>query len=343
MKKPLLSLVFIAIVGSSLGQTKAEYLKLRSKFKVTEAASPAALEVLVGERTLEIRGRVKGSIVSSDGSGILYIASDSGDLSVSAKSIPEWLKGTDTTARLIVHAKRQDVQFALECELIGAARDEDVRPYDSTSRKKSSSSSSKSPKGAIGKQPAREVKSSPSRGGFERSNPRIDPNEVWTVSADEALPHYKAYVKKINKRLSDAQTEEIARAVIGFSMKYGVDARLIMAIVLCESDFNPKDVSHAGAMGLGQLMPDEVKRFGISNVFDETENLYGTVRLIKEHLDRYGPKYSDTMEVLRRSLAAYNAGVGAVKKYDGVPPYKETQNYVRKVIKAYRDMCGIKD
>ena len=117
-----------------------------------------------------------------------------------------------------------------------------------------------------------------------------------------------------------------------------------MALVQAESDFRPATTSHKGAMGLGQIMPDEKARFGLSDAYATDQNLYATVRLLREDIEKYSKTHGETWNALILSLAAYNAGHGAVKKYGyQVPPYKETQNYVRKVIANYKAFCGIKD
>jgi len=106
--------------------------------------------------------------------------------------------------------------------------------------------------------------------------------------------------------------------------RYGVDQRLVHAVIRAESDYNPRCVSHAGAMGLMQLMPENCKDYGVSDPFDPAQNIDGGVRHLKDMLD--GQKS------LALGLAAYNAGPGAVKRYGGIPPYRETQNYVNKIL-----------
>ena len=132
----------------------------------------------------------------------------------------------------------------------------------------------------------------------------------------------------------------MAQGILGFSKLYGVDAMLIVAMVICESDFNPNEVSHAGAMGLGQLMPETVQDYGITNPFDSIQNLYGTVREIRTHIDKYRGETGDAYQSLVLGLAAYNAGEGAVRRHGGVPPYRETQKYVKKVINLYAKLRG---
>ncbi len=110
----------------------------------------------------------------------------------------------------------------------------------------------------------------------------------------------------------------------GAAQKYGVSPALLSAVAKQESGYDPTAVSPAGAQGLMQLMPGTAQGLGVTNSFDPTQAVDGAARLMRDLLDRFGST--------PLALAAYNAGPGAVLRYDGIPPYPETQSYVRSVM-----------
>ncbi len=125
-----------------------------------------------------------------------------------------------------------------------------------------------------------------------------------------------------------ATKSQILNVVNQIAEKHGVDEKLVQALIKQESGFNPKAKSKAGAMGLMQLMPSTAKNLGVQDPYNIVQNVEGGVKYLKSMLNKYNGN-------VILALAAYNAGPGAVDKYDGVPPYQETQNYVKNILANY--------
>lgn len=336
--KKLLGLALASVIASAgFAQSLDDYLKVRRASKVTAPASAGVLHALVGTKALEITGTVQGIMSSGELTSILFRLDDGENLSVVTRNAPEWLESSEMSVRLLIKATREKENSELSAFLLGAVTEAQIAQVEAAERNRSQAAApapktSKTPSGLSGTIGSRGSKLT------SRSTPAPAPR---VVPAAEAVNTYAAFIKNRNKKLTDAQAIEIARGVIGFSIQYGVDARLVMAILIVESGFNPNATSRSGAMGLGQLMPATAKGLGVSNPYDTTENLYGTVRTIRGHLERYNKQTGgDAYEALILSLAAYNAGSGAVRRHGGVPPYRETQNYVVKVTETYRMLAG---
>jgi soluble lytic murein transglycosylase-like protein len=122
--------------------------------------------------------------------------------------------------------------------------------------------------------------------------------------------------------------EAVDNAVEAAARRHGVDANLVRALIKVESNFNPHAVSRKGAVGLMQLMPYTAKSLNVTNAFDPNQNVDAGVRHLKSLLENYKGN-------LELSLAAYNAGSGAVNRSGGIPPYRETQAYVKKITGLY--------
>jgi len=121
--------------------------------------------------------------------------------------------------------------------------------------------------------------------------------------------------------------------IVHFASKFNLDIALIKAVIKVESDFNPQVVSSKGAQGLMQLMPETAREIGVNDPFNPSESIYGGSYYLRKMLDSFDSN-------LDHALAAYNAGPTAVRRYGGIPPYKETQDYVEKVkyyLEYYRE------
>lgn len=114
------------------------------------------------------------------------------------------------------------------------------------------------------------------------------------------------------------------------AQRYKVDPNLIRAIIIQESGGDPQAISHKGAKGLMQLMPQTAREMGVKDVFDPEENIFAGTKYFRKLLDKFKGD-------LILSLAAYNAGPGAVERYGGIPPFKETRDFVKRVLEIYRN------
>lgn len=141
-------------------------------------------------------------------------------------------------------------------------------------------------------------------------------NAAATVEAVRDDQDFSSYLKTSNT------LEEIFEEA---SITYGVPKDLLKAVAKAESNFQPDATSKAGAQGIMQLMPSTSKYLGVTDAYDPYQNIMGGAKLLREFLEKYDGNVSLT-------LAAYNAGPGNVAKYGGIPPFKETQNYVAKVL-----------
>lgn len=156
---------------------------------------------------------------------------------------------------------------------------------------------------------------------------------------------YRKVIAGFNPRLAAETVDQIARSIIFYTLyfnrneKVPIDPRLVIAVIKTESDFRLGVISRSGAMGLGQLMPATARAVGLNreHAFHPVYNVYGTVRVLRMYFNRW--QHLPYPQQYLFAIASYNAGPNAVAKYGGVPPYRETQDYVRKVTDVYRRLA----
>ena len=148
----------------------------------------------------------------------------------------------------------------------------------------------------------------------------------WLFYASE-----QGYVPTIRFE-KEGKAKNLDEIVEEIADKFNINANLVKAIIVAESNSNPAAISRKGAQGLMQLMPQTAKKLNVSKPFDPRDNVLGGVKYIKGLMASYGD--------LRLALAAYNAGPAAVAKHAGIPPYRETINYVKKVLYFYKKFAN---
>jgi len=149
------------------------------------------------------------------------------------------------------------------------------------------------------------------------------------VPTSSQSSNYKIYIKETPNKPLESYNEDLYDHVISeASNTHGIPFSLLKALIKTESDFNPRAISSAGARGLMQLMPENIKTLKIKNPFDPRENVMGGTWYLKQLINRFNGR-------LPLALAAYNAGPGVVEKYQRIPPFQETENFVKQVMEYY--------
>jgi len=155
-------------------------------------------------------------------------------------------------------------------------------------------------------------------------------NELSSISEKNGQASNQKPVYNFTTANNALIMNRINQAVETAAQKYNLNPNLIKSVIKAESSFNPYARSNAGAEGLMQLMPSTARVLGVSNSFDINQNIDGGAKYLREKLDQFNGNIS-------LALAAYNAGPNAVIRYNGIPPYTETQNYVKKVLSYLED------
>ncbi len=315
--------------GARAASQVQSYLAQRKHYKITGTADYAALRANIAGfsgRVVELKGIVSGIAQSSAGCTFILDLPQQGSVTVQTglTSSPDLYTGN--ALRVLARVPEGAISLS-SMDLVALVPEFAIAPYDPKPK----------PKPAV---VARTPADPPVTQAAPGAGSRVQRGDVVTArGAAGVLEAYRRVVQYFNRRLSKEQAETIARHVLNYSYYNGVDARLVMAVIAVESGFNPTATSRVGAMGLGQLMPGTARGLGVTNAYNTEENLAGATRLIRGHLEQFEGK--PVWEQIALAMACYNAGPGAVKKYGGVPPYRETQNYVRKVASLYKRFLGV--
>lgn len=361
---------FAASPPARAGSPTEQYLQARQNYppKINLSLAEAARDPdACRGATLEITGRLLGMARTETGASLMIDAGDGGVLNLQMSRVPEWVQnGGRLRALCVIGGAKQNnvfigipellvVAVASESDLAVAevrwqkqrlARAADSKRYRTDLNRLASlyasgkirlpGRSAASPRGA-GALAAFRGALLASRGA---SAPRG--GDGGSVNAD-VFGQYRAFIRASNARLTEKQVDDITTAILRSSEQMDVDPRLIVALIIAESSFDPGATSRTGAMGLGQIMPGTAADIGLTNPYDPVQNIQGAVYLLKTRLDKYSGNAAQgdlQMRHIHLALAAYNAGMGAVKRYNGIPPYRETRNYIKKIERLYRQLCG---
>ena len=278
-----------------------------------------------------------GGLVSADGVRTALLSV--GGVSLAAR-LPSSLSGaawvgSGQTLRVLLRVEPDGNDVSLSnLRVLAAAPDAEVALWDSRQAAASSARPS---------YPSRSL--AYARPAAPEAAPAV-PTDGDLVSRIPALYWpYRNAIQGLNRRLSPADADKITRSILYFSARNRIDPRLVVAMVIAESSFDVYSTSRTGAQGLGQLMPGTARGLGVTDAYDPIQNIAASVHILRGNLDKYGGAPADAGVIpfnqIALTMAAYNAGSGAVRKYHGVPPYRETRRYVAKVTALYKKMCGL--
>jgi soluble lytic murein transglycosylase len=156
-----------------------------------------------------------------------------------------------------------------------------------------------------------------------------DENGVMHFTNAPTSSKFKLFMRERKIFISKLDSNQFDPIIADASKKYSLEAPLIKAVIKAESDFDPNAISNKGARGLMQIMPMNFRLLNVENPFDPHQSIDAGARYLRDMMDRYNGK-------LNLSLAAYNAGPGAVDRHGGVPPYQETEEYIERVMRYYQ-------
>lgn len=318
----LCAVLLLAVRATYAGNLSADqYLSMRKSL----SAPSITLTTLKGNlpnyagKTVELLGKVNGMMTSGDATTFV-LECDGDSIVVKAATAPDCIVNGNTV-RVLARISPESTISLSDVQLEGAAYD-----YDISAREKELTPK---PKAKPAPKPVAKKRDSNPK---TYASSRMGRGDMLSSRAMSVYDPYRKAIARFNPRLTARELDAITASILAYSEKYKIDPRLVIALIIAESGFRPNATSRAGAMGLCQLMPGTARGLGVGNAYDPAQNIEGAVKYLRGQIDRYGS--------LDLVLSAYNAGPGAVKKHGGVPPYRETRNYIRKVSSLYKALCG---
>jgi len=352
LRRALAVLVVAATPVAALALPARDYLALRRKVgyerKLTYAQAAQDWVVHVG-KAFEVSGALNGHMRSQSGLAFMVTLRDGTALTLDAppSDHAQIIQTATGSLRVLVRIREGALGNVVPLETLATADEGEVAFLERVAQQQLARAQAK--RSAATRRP-------PATYDVRSSNMRVRPmpgsgaglsEMARKYLSPEAQSIYAAYARFIsgwNKRLRSDQVDSIAVSILYFADRHRVDPRLIVAMIIAESDFRPNTTSHKGAMGLGQVMPNEARAFRLSNPYDPIQNVRVSVNMLRMKLDMYRetgvPNGQMTIRQISLAMAAYNAGAGAVKKHGGIPPYRETQRYVQRVLKLYNSFCN---
>jgi len=306
---------FVLILSSAWASPDSEYEKAVAKHDPLDVVSGDQLDQarrVEPDRVLQLSGVIQGTFVAGDQQMILLQLVDSRAVDIEYAASPEEVHPR-ARVRCLVEPKEPTATAVLK--LIDITWDKTpIEVLQEAARAALKFPPTDPEEIARSAQALRGSHPLPTRGGDQKG------------VCKRAIAH-------LNPKLTPTEVDTLAESIVKYSTKYNVDPYLVVAVIAAESRFNPSARSYKGAMGLGQLMPATAEAHNV-DAWDPIANLHVAIRIIRRNLDKYHGDWN-------KALAAYNAGCGAVDRYEGVPPYRETRNYLWKIYEYWCWLNGV--
>lgn len=330
-----------------------QYLQLRRQLGFDHRLTAMDAEANPGQhagRVVELVGTVNG--VSRYGTDVSFMLTQAGGRLLFLRSRnPDAALALDASVerlRILARVRRPTTDNADVFEPVAMALDAEVSARERQAAARMQAAAEAQARAASmvaaqrGRQPSRGLTTRPIAGAPVEVSPLA--RRYLTPAAQAVYGDYARFIAGWNRRLTATEVDQITVSILYFAGRHRVDPRLVVALIIAESNFNPRATSRAGAMGLGQLMPVNVRANRLTNPYDPVQNVRTSVNLLTQKLQRFRtpgtPEGMLSWRQIELALASYNAGGGAVRRFGGVPPFRETQNYIRRVKSLYRQLIA---